>query len=117
MHNETSLQERHMMLEWGNWIVSREKAQMTPRLSTQDSRCCPNRSCSAGAWNVELLPDPNSLWRVSNEANGAYLVASTLPACPMCGADLPTASERTVERTSNEQFNNQRINNQLVAVQ
>jgi hypothetical protein len=58
--------------------------------SAQETWRCPNPLCSAGAWNVQLLSDCDSLWRVSNETGGgSWLLAGATPACPACGASLP----------------------------
>lgn len=84
------LGEMSMMLEWGNWIATREQAEALPKQPELDLRCCSSAICSGEQWRVQLISVDNQLWRVSStNGAGSYLVAGNTPACPFCGGDLP----------------------------
>lgn len=54
---------------------------------------CPCGFCSAGVLLVQRCVEQHDLWRVTSDEDGSvWLVASTLPACPLCGSTLLDAA-------------------------
>jgi len=49
---------------------------------------CPNQPCTIDFWMVQHAADAYEQWHVIDRFGGAFLVASTDPVCPRCGATL-----------------------------
>jgi hypothetical protein len=58
---------------------------------------CPTAFCATDLLLVQHATDHEDLWRVKEGINGQpWLVASTLPGCPFCGATLEPAGKSAV---------------------
>lgn len=75
-------------------LTSPVRSRMThPERPAPVEQRCVTPGCTATRWTVQLLSAANALWRVSSATGGSYLVAGTTPACPWCGAELPTVTQ------------------------
>lgn len=85
-------------------IVDRTTVTMKQRLRAEPVNwgqwLCPNSFCTTDRLLVQHAPDQEDGWRVKEGINGQpWLVASTLPGCPFCGATLQLAAERSLVRS------------------